>query len=257
MSNDRPTKHIKGVPISKQSTYNELLEYLRSSADTFWPPSDKQRKGVSANNYLTVRKQHPPELDTIWITCKELIDQAVVPNATYNALAITKGFRGSPHIDQHDKTFQYVIALGEFTGGELCTEADEDGKEVVAINVKGKFGRIDGRSVHWVSGWTGERYSIVYYSTSDDDYTERVSQSVHTQWMESIHTKLSGNKDTGVIPQRRYAPNHSRLPSYTPILGLGCSSFSTFFSSQDEESLTLDTMFRDHPVVKGWIETIR
>lgn len=59
------------------------------------------------------------------------------------------------------------------------------------------------------------------------------------------------------VPQRKYAPHNSRLPSYTPILGLGCSSFSSFFSSQDEQPLTVDNISRDHVKVQGWIETIR
>ena len=62
-----------------------------------------------------------------------------------------------------------------------------------------------------------------------------------------------------MVPQRKYAPDNPRLPNQLPILGLGCSSFSTFFSSHDQgkESLTVDTMSRDHTAVKEWIETIR
>jgi len=217
--------------------------------DTLWPPKKKKRNGVSSGEYMTVRTNHPPEYDLVWQLCEHLIRQ-VIPDAVYNALAITKSFRGSPHIDNHDKTFQHVIALGDFHGGCLCTEADKDGNEVVQVDVKNKYCRIDGRSVHWVSGWTGERYSIVYYSTSDDDYTEQLPQSVHTRWMQ---------KKSGMVPQRSYAPNNLRLPNTTPILGLGCSSFSTLFSSGEEDvtPLTVDNMSRDHPAVIEWIETIR
>jgi len=132
MEESRPTKHCVGVPVPNGST-DMLLEYLRSAAATaLWPPQNKQRKGVSAGKYLTVRKQHPPEHDTIWNLAQELI-RKVIPGAIYNALAITKDFRGSPHVDNHDKTHQHVIALGNFEGGYLCTEADEDGKEVLTV----------------------------------------------------------------------------------------------------------------------------
>ena len=249
MRNDRITNHCNGVLVPDGFT-NELLQYLRTSADTLWPPEEKKRKSVSSGEYMTVRTNHPPEYDKVWQLCEQLIRQ-VIPDAVYNALAITKSFRGSPHIDNHDKTFQHVIALGDFKGGYLCTEADEDGNEVVEVDVKNKFGRIDGRSVHWVSGWTGERYSIVYYSTSDDDYTEQLPQRVHTRWMQ---------KKSGIVPERSYAPNNLRLPNTTPILGLGCSSFSTFFSSREEDDvtpLTVDNMSRNHPAVIEWIETIQ
>lgn len=64
-------------------------------------------------------------------------------------------------------------------------------------------------------------------------------------------------KKAGKVPSRKYAQDNFRLPSNTPILGLGCSSFSAFFSSPDEELLTVDTMTKDNNEVKGWVETIR
>lgn len=60
-----------------------------------------------------------------------------------------------------------------------------------------------------------------------------------------------------MVPQRRYAPDNPRLPRKTPILGLGCSSFSSFFSSAGDDELTVDTISIDHPAVRGWVETIR
>ena len=177
----RPQRRVLGISVPPGST-DALLKYLRTC--TLWPPQEKQRKGVSAGNYLTVRKQHPPEHDIIWNLCHDLISLAV-PAAVYSALAITKAFVGSPHIDNHDTTFQHVIAVGDFEGGMLCAEADEDGTETLAIDVRNRFGRIDGRAVHWVSGWGGERYSVVYYSTAKEDYTDRVPQCIHTEWMEA------------------------------------------------------------------------
>ena len=183
-NHSRPERNVFGVPVPPGST-DALLRYLRTY--TLWPPAEKQRKGVSAGNYLTVRKQHPPEHDEIWNLCHDLIIQ-VVPDAVYSALAITKSFVGSPHIDAHDKTFQHVIALGDFEGGRLCAEADEDGTETLAIDVLNRVGRIEGRTVHWVSAWNGERYSVVYYSTAKEDHTDCVPQSVHTKWMEDMQT---------------------------------------------------------------------
>ena len=182
LGNSRQCNKCFGVPAPSRSAY-ELLKYLQSFK--LWPPNEKQRKGVSAENYLTVKKQHLPEHDEMWTLCQQLIDK-VVPDAVYNALAITKMFRGSPHVDSHDKTFQHVIALGDFDGGFLCAEADDYGMETICIDVKNRFGRIDGRKVHWVSAWNGERYSIVYYSTSEDDFTPIVPQLLHNDWMASM-----------------------------------------------------------------------
>jgi len=65
------------------------------------------------------------------------------------------------------------------------------------------------------------------------------------------------------VPQRSYGANNPNLPSKLPILGLGCSSFSSFFFSK-EERVQLNLRHDDdlswvtpsHPLVTAWIETI-
>ena len=211
-----------------------------------WPLATKQRKGVQSQHYLTVRQRHPPEHDKIWDLCRQLLVKTLslhiddppygdnaydenngsgsgsqIPN--YNALAVTKNFHGSPHIDAHDQTFQHVVALGDFDGGNLCCELDsynesehidngndkDDGKgkdtqELVDVHpprtqlniqIKNRLGRMDGRNVHWVSGWEGkERYSIVYYSTNKEHYTDPVPQSTHVEWMKKMNVSQKSQK---------------------------------------------------------------
>eukprot|EP00804_Cyclotella_cryptica_P007411 CCRYP_002619-RA/>CCRYP_002619-RA protein AED:0.26 eAED:0.26 QI:185/1/1/1/1/0.66/3/1686/543 len=260
----RPIRYCRGVPVPSREAIDTVLNYLRSFSH--WPLVETQRRGgVSASNYLVIKQQqqhHPPEHDKLWNMCRHLL-HLVVPEAVYNAVAITRGFRGSPHIDTHDTaTFQYVIALGDFVGGHLCCEADVDGTETLAIDIHDRIGRIDGRRVHWVDGWKGgDRFSIVYYCTEERDGTEReVSQDRHRAWMEE-HPRQ--NVRTGKVPRRKYGRfSNGRLPPCLPMIGLGCSSFSTFFSSadgddDDDADLTVETITRDIPVVQGWIETIR
>ena len=95
------------------------------------------------------------------------------------------------------------------------------------------------------------------------------------------------------VPQRPYGgtlvkTNNNRLPTTVPIIGLGCSSFSTFFwptttktdddsgsaagggssvgdegqqKQQQQQNLkqkfTPETIERNHPIVETWIETIK
>ena len=193
--------HVQGIKIQNQFT-DPLLQYLQNNTATLWPTKDKQRKGVHSSHYLTVRQKHPKEHDGIWNLCHKLIESiqpqhykesstttttmtttASVNKIKYTALAITKNFRGSPHIDFHDTTYQHVIALGSFTGGRLCVESDED--EVVSIDIQNRLGRMDGRRVHWVTGFQGERYSVVYYSTDPNHFTPPIHQSNHNQWIQS------------------------------------------------------------------------
>ena len=45
------------------------------------------------------------------------------PHTHHPTKAVTKNFRGSPHIDQNDFSVQYALAVGDFpSGGELCVE---------------------------------------------------------------------------------------------------------------------------------------
>ena len=93
-------------------------------------------------------------------------------------------------------------------------------------------------------------------------------------------TSSSSRRSTTVVPRRPYGSllsNH-KLPSDLPIVGLGCSSFSTFFWTSEEEEqqeqqcqqqqqqqdnvidgtrLTVDNMTPNHPRVQEWMETIR
>ena len=65
------------------------------------------------------------------------------------------------------------------------------------------------------------------------------------------------------IPRRRtLRPEVSRLPDSVSIVGLGCSSFSTFFWTAAEQKAedcslwTPETIPKSHPRVKEWIKTV-
>jgi hypothetical protein len=199
-SDQRPVTLLAGAPLVQPALAkgeaggtagDKLLAALRSFDG--WPAAEDQRKGVAAAGYLTLKRKDCGG-DTgaaaatadgraeLWAMCAELL-APVCSDARYNALALTKGFRGSPHVDKHDTTYQHVVALGDFTGGLLYTEADADGRQTVAMDVHGKVGRIDGRGIHWVSGWSGERYSVVYFSTDPTHQTVRAAQADHNEWM--------------------------------------------------------------------------
>jgi L-galactose dehydrogenase len=63
------------------------------------------------------------------------------------------------------------------------------------------------------------------------------------------------------VPRRPFGKT-PRLPPTTPIIGLGCSSFSTFFwkadTAQDLASATWtpESLDEHHPIVQEWIQTI-
>ena len=79
-----------------------------------------------------------------------------------------------------------------------------------------------------------------------------------------VSENTNASKPT-TIPRRPYGSKLSNsnkfknnLPSDLPIIGLGCSSFSTFFetNSKNKNPDDLSWVTQDHPDVKEWVKTI-
>ena len=101
----------------------------------------------------------------IWDLAMEIVRGVDPPFAeSYTAIAVTKQFEGSPHIDTENVAPFYGLSLGDFTGGEVCVESAP--LEVTYVETRRRLGKIDGRYPHWVAPHTGERYSIIYYVTN-------------------------------------------------------------------------------------------
>ena len=85
------------------------------------------------------------------------------PNFAHNAIAVTRNFVGSPHTDRFDTAPQLAVSLGDFTGGELCVEA-EGGEAIDVVDTRCRIAKVDGRRVHWVRAFRGgERFSLIFY----------------------------------------------------------------------------------------------
>jgi hypothetical protein len=138
--------------------------------------------------------------------CRALMDWAD-PHYFYSGIAVTKNFCGSPHIDGCDQTYQYAVSLGDFDytrGGQLCVEGCFDGDVSLAdgtstgdfvnvVETHNRIVRVDGRHVHWVrtfgqgqkqQGGKGDRYSLIFYDTSDRHITPIISSGVDVEYLE-------------------------------------------------------------------------
>lgn len=110
------------------------------------------------------------------------------PDYEHTAIAVTRNFVGSPHIDHFDRTSQLAVALGDFEGGELCVDEDVPGggsdvgdgsgtgmggrallrRTVALVDTRKRVARVDGRCVHWVRDFRGaERFSLIFYNTNE------------------------------------------------------------------------------------------
>lgn len=79
------------------------------------------------------------------------------PDFTFTTIQINKNIMAPPHIDKNNVGPSYIIALGDFEGGNLVIE----GKE---YNIKNTFKKFDGRLGHWTTEFTGTRYSLIFFT---------------------------------------------------------------------------------------------
>jgi hypothetical protein len=131
------------------------------------------------------------------------------PGFRFSAVAVTKNFIGSPHVDRHDVTHQYALSLGSFDhkkGGQLCVESDPPGG-IHVINTYHRLARVDGRYVHWVRGYGGgsDRFSLIWFSTRPEDATpmdgpvfpDFVPAAVEAEWRERDAAKAAAAAEDG------------------------------------------------------------
>eukprot|EP00978_Attheya_sp_CCMP212_P018993 scaffold52644_cov56-Attheya_sp.AAC.3 len=119
----------------------------------------------------------------------------VFANERCTEIAVTYGFRGSPHLDKQNCGPFYGLSMGNFSHGGICVESSA--RVVVVVDTKHKLAKIDGRCVHWVAPYDNdddepktenetktnddghtaaakqpvERYSLIYYETGNDFVT--------------------------------------------------------------------------------------
>lgn len=182
----RPELHHRGrlLPTSIQQRLLSILQNLR------WAVPNS-RNGLTAERYLVLQTnsgKNDRHYGHLREACQELMEWAD-PNYYYSGIAVTHNFVASPHIDDRDQSFQYAVSLGDFTtGGELCVDGKTDNGNAVlhVVNTQNRIAKVDGRHVHWVRAWEGgERYSLIFYDTTDRFQTPVMDMGVDLDWCSS------------------------------------------------------------------------
>lgn len=82
----------------------------------------------------------------------------------YTSIIINKNHKCKAHYDNKNIFKSYIIGLGDYEGGKLNIE----GKK---YDIKNKWLKFNGgKKKHWTEDFTGDRYSIVFYT---NDYCNR------------------------------------------------------------------------------------
>ena len=118
---------------------------------------DVNYRGQKSVGYKTRGpSRHNKRFKELYKALQRLISECK-PNFTYTTIQVNKNVMCNPHVDKNNVGPSYVIAFGDFTGGDLVIEGD-------SYCIKNKFKKFDGRKGHWITPFKGTRYSIVYFT---------------------------------------------------------------------------------------------
>jgi len=184
---ERRLVRVNGTPV-KQELLHELLVLLREwaarhehhqerpniRAQTYMilrSPAEFERKlSVGSGKASTAKKKYEQN-ERLWKLAAAAL-ASVDPDfgAKFTGLAVTQGFRGSPHIDTTNSGPFYGLAFGDFADGTGGIQVEVDAMTVAEVNTKGRLGKVDGRFPHWVAPYDEacERFSLIYYQTEGD-----------------------------------------------------------------------------------------
>ena len=187
----RAERRMRGTPLPEQLAA-ELTAELRALK---WPEKS-HRPGLHSERYLVLHNRkglqacgtrHPH------FRLRRLCD-AVLAFAggtfEHTAIAVTKNFVGSPHVDVFDRSKQLAVSLGDVSGGELCVDEDPSGIDVDAaggeeaprhcvavVETLNCVASLDGRHVHWVRRFDGgDRFSVIFYNTEAEQETGQLNE---------------------------------------------------------------------------------
>lgn len=186
---ERKLVRVNGIPVDPD-LLSEILKELKA-----WAVRNKdhhERPMIHADTYMILRspsefeqklkraggsrKAHPARLKfeqnkRVWQLAHQAME-SVDPDFAkrFTGLAVTNGFRGSPHIDTSNIGPFYGLALGNFTDGTGGIQVELDPLTVAEVNTKNRLGKVDGRYPHWVAPYDErlERFSLIYYQTEGE-----------------------------------------------------------------------------------------
>lgn len=173
----RTTEYYQGIPVA-QNRVDALYQLL---CNLSWPKTTRERPKINAENYMILQKPMEGNISkkaerermkvkkyqTLWDETLTLLEEYAPAGFcdSLTAVAVTHNFTGSPHIDTLNVAPFYAISFGEFEAGGGHIAVEQSPRVVAHVDTHGKLACMDGRNVHWVTPYTGNRYSLIFYVT--------------------------------------------------------------------------------------------
>jgi len=217
--------------LKNQKPTRKLAEFRRGNMTT---NVGYTRRIFTRGNKVLKSKDMIKNKEVIYNECKKLF-----PDFDFNAVQINKNFKCEPHFDSVNTGTSMTFSLGDFTGGRLFIE-EEDNK-IVSYNTKESPIIFNGSlKKHWVDDFEGERYAVVLFSIKDIPKYKIAIPSY--QRVEALKKKTLSTLERGgcemkdvtifVANQEEYDRYRDNIPNIKIVIGeLGITNQRNFIKT--------------------------
>jgi hypothetical protein len=88
----------------------------------------------------------------------QFAEKHVSPHITFTSIQVNHNYPCKPHKDVGNTGDSFIIAFGDYSGGELCIEN-------VNYDIRNRGLLFNGsEQTHWTKDWVGNRFSIVFHT---------------------------------------------------------------------------------------------
>jgi len=85
----------------------------------------------------------------------------------WDGIQVNQNYPCNPHRDLNNQGTSFIVAMGNYKGGELCVENEGDPGHHDVMNIHYSPKLFNGsKRTHWTKPWTGTRYSIVFFANN-------------------------------------------------------------------------------------------
>ena len=172
------------LPVSAFTALQEELERQPLTVNNY-----RIRTGVGRSQTFGIvrRRCLPPDYSRqnwlrpyLFKLLTDFADQYV--DISWNAITVNQGYKAGPHYDRHNVGDSYLVAFGEYEGGELLLHHDDVVTEYVDVcrqPIITDFSKV----LHSVADFQGSRYSLVFYWTPQpDNLPDWAVRKVNDEW---------------------------------------------------------------------------
>jgi hypothetical protein len=150
-----------------ESAFSEIIKELERQPLAINEYRLKSGSGRSQAFGIVNRRNLPPDYSrNCW--CRPYLYHLLLEfgkqyvDLSFNAITVNQNYKAEPHKDKNNVGDSYLVAFGDYSGGELdILEGERQGSyNINRTPIKDDFSKV----LHSVKDFTGNRYSLVYYN---------------------------------------------------------------------------------------------